>query len=144
MRFYSVICMLKSRMMETNRQKKIAGVIQQDIAEILQNAMRESGQGVIITVTKVHITPDLSDAKIYISIFPTDNRDRIVMETQEHSNAIKYQLAKRTRHQLRRVPELHFFVDDSLDYIDKIDKALKGDAVDPIKHPEILPKRKKM
>ncbi len=131
-------------MMETNRQKKIAGVIQQDIAEILQNAMRESGQGVIITVTKVHITPDLSDAKIYISIFPTDNRDRIVMETQEHSNAIKYQLAKRTRHQLRRVPELHFFVDDSLDYIDKIDKALKGDAVDPIKHPEILPKRKKM
>ena len=136
--------MLKSRMMETNRQKKIAGVIQQDIAEILQNAMRESGQGVIITVTKVHITPDLSDAKIYISIFPTDNRDRIVMETQEHSNAIKYQLAKRTRHQLRRVPELHFFVDDSLDYIDKIDKALKGDAVDPIKHPEILPKRKKM
>ncbi len=136
--------MLKSRMMETNRQKKIAGVIQKDIAEILQNAMRESGQGVIITVTKVQITPDLSDAKVYISIFPTENRDKIVMETQEHTHAIKHQLAQRTRHQLRRVPELHFFMDDSLDYIEGIDKALKGDLEDPIKHPEILPKRKKI
>lgn len=130
--------------METNRQKKIAGVIQKDIAEILQEAMRESQHGVIITVTKVQITPDLAEAKVYISVFPTDTRDHIVKETQEHTASIKHQLAKRTRHQLRRVPELHFFVDDSLDYIEGIDKALKGDEIDPIKHPEILPKRKKM
>lgn len=130
--------------METNRQKKIAGVIQQDLAEILQHAMRESGQSVIITVTKVYITPDLSDAKVYLSVFPTDNRAAIIEETQAHTHAIKYQLAKRTRHQLRRVPDLHFIMDDSLDYIDGIDKALKGENIDPIQHPEILPKRKKM
>jgi len=115
-----------------------------DIAEILQDAMRESGQGVIVTVTKVHITPDLGEAKVYISIFPIDNREQIVLETQAHAKAIKYQLAKRTRHQLRRVPELQFFLDDSLDYIEGIEKALKGDAVNPIENPEILPKRKKM
>jgi len=130
--------------METNRQKKIAGVVQKDIAEILQDAMRESGQGVIITVTKVHITPDLGEAKVYISVFPTDNREKIVLETQGHMKAIKYRLAKRTRHQLRRVPDLHFFLDDSLDYIEGIEKALKGDVENPIEHPEILPKRKKM
>jgi len=130
--------------METNRQKKIAGVIQQDLAEILQNAMRESGHGVIITVTKVYITPDLSDAKVFLSIFPTENRTSIIEETQEHTNAIKYKLAKRTRHQLRRVPNLHFFMDDSLDYIEGIDKALKGENLDPIKNPDILPRRKKM
>jgi len=130
--------------METNRQKKIAGVIQQDLAEILQTAMRESGHGVIITVTKVYITPDLSDAKVYLSVFPTENRASIIEETQAHTNAIKYKLAKLTRYQLRRVPNLHFFVDDSLDYIEGIDKALKGENLDPIKNTEILPKRKKM
>ena len=130
--------------METNRQKKIAGVVQKDIAEILQDAMRESGQGVIITVTKVYITPDLGEAKVYISVFPVDNREKIVLETQGHSKAIKYRLAKRTRHQLRRVPDLHFFLDDSLDYIEGIEKALKGDVKNPIENPEILPKRKKM
>jgi ribosome-binding factor A len=130
--------------METNRQKKIAGVIQHDIAEILQEAMRESQQGVIITVTKVNITPDLGEAKVYISVFPTDNSQQIVAQTQGHAKAIKYQLAQRTRHQLRRVPDLHFFLDDSLDYIEGIEKALKGDVINPIENPDILPKRKKM
>jgi ribosome-binding factor A len=130
--------------METNRQKKIAGVIQQDIAEILQRATRETMQGVLITVTKVRVTPDLMEAKVYISVFPTDNRDEIVLQTQAQTKAIKYQLAQRTKHQLRRVPDLHFFVDDSLDYIDNIDKALRGESEDPIKNPDILPKRKKL
>jgi ribosome-binding factor A len=130
--------------METNRQKKIAGVIQQDLAEILQNAMRESGHGVIITVTKVSVTPDLGEAKVYISVFPTENRNRIVEDTIKQTSAIKYQLAQRTRHQLRRVPDLHFFVDDSLDYIEGIEKALKGEVDDPITNPDILPKRKKI
>jgi len=130
--------------METNRQKKIAGVIQQDIAEILQNASRETTKGVIITVTKVRVTSDLTEAKIYISIFPTDNRDSIVAQTQAQSKAIRYQLSQRTKNQLRRVPTLQFFVDDSLDYIDDIDKALRGETTNPIKDSSILPKRKKV
>lgn len=130
--------------METNRQKKIAGIIQQDLAEIMQEAMREANKGVIISVTKVRVTPDLGEAKVYISVFPTKDRDSIVAETQEHNRLIRHRLAQRTRHQLRRVPELHFFVDDSLDYIEDIDSALKGDNINPIEHPEVLPKRKKM
>ncbi len=130
--------------METNRQRKIAGVIQQDIAEILQEWTRESTKGIIISVTKVRVTSDLGEAKVFISVFPTDNRDNIATEIQEHTHAIRHKLAQRTRHQLRRVPELHFFIDDSLDYIEGIDKALKGDIINPIEHPEVLPKRKKM
>jgi len=130
--------------METNRQKKIAGIIQQDIAEIMQKAMRESNKGIIISVTKVRVTSDLGEANVYISVFPTKDRDKIVEETQENNRLIRHKLAQRTRHQLRRVPELHFFVDDSLDYIEGIDNALKGDLVNPIEHPEVLPKRKKI
>jgi ribosome-binding factor A len=130
--------------METNRQKKIAGIIQKDIAEIMQEAMRDANKGVIISVTKVRVTSDLGEAKIYISVFPTKDRDSIVVETQEHNRLIRHRLAQRTRHQLRRVPELQFFVDDSLDYIEGIDKALKGDITNPIEHPEVLPKRKKI
>jgi ribosome-binding factor A len=130
--------------METNRQRKIAGVIQQDLAEILQNAMRESGHGVIISVTKVSVTPDLSDAKVFVSVFPSENRTQIIEETIAHTNMIKHLLAQRTRHQLRRVPNLQFFIDDSLDYIEGIEKALKGEVNNPIENPEILPKRKKI
>ena len=130
--------------METNRQKKIAGIIQQDLAEIMQESMRESFRGVIISVTKVRVTSDLSEAKAYVSVFPSKDRDTVMEEINEHNHLIRHKLAQRTRHQLRRVPELHFFVDDSLDYIDEIDKALKGKLDNPIAHPEILPKRKKI
>ena len=130
--------------MESNRQKKIAGIIQKDIAEILQEAMRQAGVGIIISVTKVKVTPDLLEAKVYISIFPTDKREAVIEETQNNAKIVKHQLAQRTRHQLRRVPDLHFLIDDSLDYIEAIDKALKGETEDPIKNPEILPKRKKL
>jgi len=130
--------------METNRQKKIAGIIQQDLAEIMQETTRESYKGVIISVTKVRVTSDLGEAKVYISVFPTSDREVIIEEIQEHNHLIRHKLAQRTRHQLRRVPELHFFVDDSLDYIEGIDKALRGEAANPIEHPEILPKRKKL
>ncbi len=130
--------------METNRQKKIAGVIQQDIADIIQTAVSNTIGGVLISVTKVRVTADLTEAKVYISVFPTDNRESIVMQTQAQTKSIRYQLAQRTKHQLRRVPALHFFVDDSLDYIEGIDKALRGDNEDPIKNPDVLPKRKKL
>ena len=130
--------------METNRQKKIAGILQQDIALILQEALRKTGLGIIITVTKVSVTPDLLDAKVYISVFPTDKREAILKDTQDNTKHIKHQLAQRTRRQLRRVPDLRFYIDDSLDYIESIEKALKGETDNPIKNPEILPKRKKL
>lgn len=130
--------------METNRQKKIAGVIQQDIADIIQKSISATIGGVLISVTKVRVTSDLSEAKVYISVFPTKDRDSIIEQTIKQTKPIRYQLAQRTKHQLRRVPNLHFFIDDSLDYIDDIDKALRGENIDPIKNPDVLQKRKKI
>lgn len=130
--------------METNRQKKIAGSIQQDLAEILQKDANDFHLKVIISVTKVDITSDLSIAKIYVSIFPTTNRDQIFKDIAENAQKYKHILAQKTRHQLRTVPNLYFYNDDSLDYIDGIEKALRGDGEDPIKNPELLPKRKKI
>ena len=130
--------------METNRQKKIAGVIQQDIADIIQKSISATIGGILISVTKVRVTSDLSEAKVYISVFPTKDRDSIIEQTIKQTKPIRYQLAQRTKHQLRRVPNLHFFIDDSLDYIDDIDKALRGENIDPIKNPDVLQKRKKI
>lgn len=129
--------------METNRQKKIAGVLQKDLVDVLQKAARDGMKGVVISVTRVYVTSDLSQAKAYLSIFPTNNRDEILEGIISNTPLIRHELAQRTRNQLRRMPELNFFVDDSLDYIENIESALKGDEDDPIKNPEILDKRTK-
>lgn len=128
--------------METNRQKKIAGVIQKDLVDILQGAARDGMKGVVISVTKVNVTSDLSQAKAYLSIFPSAKKKEILEGIKANSVMIRHALALRTRNQLRRMPELHFFIDDSLDYIENIDDALKGKD-DPIKNPESFDKRKK-
>ncbi len=130
--------------METNRQKKIAGVIQKDLASILQNTARNTMPGVILSVTKVYVTTDLSIAKVFLSIFPNTHRASILEGITKHMPHIKNQVAQLTKHQLRRMPDLTFFLDDSLDYIDNIDAALRGEDDNPIKNPEILPRRKKI
>ncbi|MBS3993891.1 MAG: 30S ribosome-binding factor RbfA [Bacteroidetes bacterium] len=130
--------------METNRQKKISGTIQQDLAEILQKDANDAQLKVIISVTKVDVTTDLSIAKVFVSIFPTEQRNEIFKNIADNTQKFKHLLAQRTRHQLRKVPNLIFFNDDSLDYIDGIEKALRGEVENPIKNPDILPKRKKI
>ena len=130
--------------MESNRQKKISKILQQDLADILQGAARKGGlKGVIISVSKVSVTTDLSIAKVYLSVFPSDKRNAIVEGVKSNSPLIRHELAKRTRNQLRRMPELLFFGDDSLDYIEEIDKSLRGEDVNPIQDPSVLPRRKK-
>ena len=119
--------------METNRQKKIAGVIQKDLVDILQGAARDGMKGVVISVTKVHVTTDLGQAKAYLSIFPSDKKEEIMEGIKANTVMIRHALAIRTKNQLRRMPELMFFIDDSLDYIEDIDKALRGED-DPIKN----------
>tara|TARA_R110002072_G_scaffold38265_5_gene110808 strand:- start:1954 stop:2349 length:396 start_codon:yes stop_codon:yes gene_type:complete len=130
-------------MEETNRQRKIAGVLQKDLVEVLQKAAQDGMQGVIISVSKVSVTPDLGIAKVYLSVFPSDKRNAIVEGVKSNSPLIRHELAKRTRNQLRRMPELLFFGDDSLDYIEEIDKSLRGEDVNPIQDPSVLPRRKK-
>ncbi|MBE7629860.1 30S ribosome-binding factor RbfA [Tenacibaculum piscium] len=130
-------------MEETNRQRKIAGVLQEDLVDVLQRAAQDGMKGVIISVSKVSVTADLGVAKVYLSVFPSDKRDEIVQGVVSNTPLIRHELAKRTRNQLRRMPELLFFGDDSLDYIEEIDKSLKGEDVDPIQNPDVLPRRQK-
>ena len=129
--------------METNRQKKIAGVLQKDMVDVLQSAARDGMKGVLISVTKVRVTSDLGEAKIFLSVFPSDKRDELLKGIVSNTAAIRHEMARRTKNQLRRMPQLAFFRDDSLDYIDGIDNALKGKEDNPIENPEILDKRKK-
>ena len=130
-------------MQESNRQRKIAGILQQDIVDVLQKSAQEGMKGVIITATKVNVTVDLGLAKVYLSIFPSERRDEIIKGIVSNTPLIRHELAKRTRNQLRRMPELAFFADDSLDYIEGIDNALQGKTDNPIQNPDILPKRQK-
>lgn len=129
--------------METNRQKKIGGVIQRDLADILQAELRDAGvMGILISVSKVKVTTDLSQAKAYLSIFPAKNAKDILADLNQVKPKIKHQLAQRTKNQLRRMPNLEFFIDDSLDYIENIEKSIKGEE-NPIDQPDLLSRRKK-
>ncbi|MEZ4778066.1 MAG: 30S ribosome-binding factor RbfA [Flavobacteriaceae bacterium] len=130
-------------MEESNRQKKIGGVLQKDLAQVLQELLRNNGQlGIIISVSKVVVTVDLSLAKVYVSVFPANKGESIVSELNSIKPVIKHQISQRTKNQLRKMPDLAFYNDDSLEYIEQIEKAVKGDE-NPIKDPELLPKRKK-
>ncbi|MBT8286245.1 MAG: 30S ribosome-binding factor RbfA [Flavobacteriaceae bacterium] len=129
--------------METQRQKKIAGVIQKDLADILQRAATDGGmQGTIISVTKVSVTTDLSIARVHVSVFPNAKGKELLEGMKAQQPMIKHALAQRTKNQLRRMPELHFYLDDSLEYIDGIERSLKK-GENPIENPDLLPKRKK-
>ena len=129
--------------METNRQKKIGGVLQKDLAEILQNHLRDAGvTGILISVSKVKVPTDLSTAKAYLSIFPSKNAPDLLKDLNAIKYKIKHELAQRTKQQLRRMPDLEFFIDDSLEYIEKIEKSIKGEE-NPIAQPDLLNKRKK-
>ena len=111
--------------MDSTRQQKIARLLQRDIAEIVQKEMADATRGSLVTITMVRVSPDLAYAKLYLSIFPFE-RNAEVMEALEKSNwFIRRELGKRIRNQLKIVPELQFFLDDSLEYIDNIDSLLK-------------------
>ncbi len=110
--------------METNRQLRISRLIQKDLGEILQVSGRDWLPGAMVTVTKVYVTADLSIARVYLSIFGKDAAEVISLIDMKR-NEIRRQLGMRVKNQLRHVPELRFFVDDSLDYIENLENLLK-------------------
>lgn len=129
--------------MESPRQKKIAALLQQEIAQLLQGAIRKEGvNNLLVSVTKVSVTVDLSVAKIYLSLFPSKEAGKWLEGIQSNAFQVKHDLAQLLRDELRRIPELLFFLDDSLDYIEGIDAALKA-TENPILEREKLAKRKK-
>lgn len=112
--------------MESNRQQKVNRVIQKELSEIFLLETKKM-HGILISVTNVRVSPDLGMAHAYLSIFPSEKGDELLRNINENIKSVRYELGKRVGKQLRVVPELMFHLDDSLDYIENIDKLLKED-----------------
>ena len=112
--------------MQETRQNKIARMLQKELSIIFQQQTRMM-RGVMVTVTRTKISPDLSICTAYLSVFPSEKAKEIMENINANEKTIRYELGTRIRHQMRIVPELRFFLDDSLDYIDRIDQLLAED-----------------
>ena len=112
--------------MQETRQNKISRLLQKELSVIFQSQTRMM-HGVMVSVTRVRISPDLSICTAYLSIFPSEKSDELIKNVTANEKTIRYELGTRIRHQLRIIPELRFFIDDSLDYIEHIDSLLKND-----------------
>ena len=110
---------------ETTRQQKVARQIQKDLAEIIRARGMAAYDGALLTVSGVKITPDLALAKVYVSIFPSTKAPAVMEQLGEQTSRLRGELGRRVSKQLRIVPELVFYLDDSLDYVEHIDELLK-------------------
>ncbi|MGB1039992.1 MAG: 30S ribosome-binding factor RbfA [Flavobacteriales bacterium] len=111
--------------MASIRQNKISELIKRELSLIFRQNASTICKGAMVTVTIVRVTKDLSQAKIYLSIFGSKDNQEAYNEIVKHKGQIRNELARTVRNQLRKTPELHFFIDDSLDYAMKIDELLK-------------------
>ena len=110
--------------MQETRQNRIARLLQKELASIFQSETRAM-HGVLVSVTRVKVSPDLSFCTAYLSIFPSDKAEELLTNINKNEKTIRYDLGQRVHNQLRIIPELRFFIDDSLDYIERIDELLK-------------------
>ena len=110
--------------MQETRQNKIARLLQKELSVIFQQQTRAM-HGVIVSVTRAKVSPDLSICTAYLSIFPSEKGEEILANINASNKQIRYELGTRVKNQLRIIPELRFFIDDSLDYIERIDELLK-------------------
>lgn len=110
--------------METSRQAKISRLLQKELSEIFRIQTAKT-HGVIVSVSAVRVSPDLSIARAYLSVFPSEKGPDMITSINNSARTIRYELAQKVRFQLRKTPELQFYLDDSLDYIDNIDRLLE-------------------
>ncbi len=115
--------------METTRQAKISRLLQKELSELFRLQTAKT-HGTLVSVSAVRVSPDLSVARAYLSIFPSERSAEIIKSINASAKTIRYELAQRVRYQLRKTPELTFFVDDSLDYAENIDRLLASDGID--------------
>lgn len=120
--------------MEGKRQAKIARLLQKELSEIFRRQTARMG-GVLVSVSTVRVSPDLSIARVYLSIFPSERAEEILNNIKSQSRTCRYELAQAVKTTLRKCPDLSFFIDDSLDYVENIDRIL---AADPHLHDEPL------
>jgi len=109
--------------MESTRQAKISRLIQKELSEIFRQQTAKT-HGVLVSVSTVRVSPDLSIARAYLSVFPSEKGAEIIENINRSASQIRHELAQKVRYQLRKTPELSFFIDDSLDYIEHIDDLL--------------------
>lgn len=111
--------------MQETRQNKIARLLQKELSMIFQQQTRAT-HGVMVSVTRTKISPDLSICTAYLSVFPSAKGEEILKNIKANEKTLRYELGTRVRYQLRIIPELRFFLDDSLDYIEHIDELLRN------------------
>lgn len=109
--------------MESTRQAKIARLLQKELSEIFRQQTAKT-RGTLVSVSTVRVSPDLSVARVYLSVFPSAQAQEVLGNITRNGRTIRYELAQKVRYQLRKTPELSFYLDDSLDYIDNIDHLL--------------------
>ncbi|HBI59441.1 MAG: 30S ribosome-binding factor RbfA [Duncaniella sp.] len=112
--------------MESTRQAKISRLLQKELSEIFRQQTAKT-HGTIVSVSIVRVSPDLGVAKVYLSIFPGEKSQEVLESIKKSAKTIRYELAQKVRFQLRKTPELTFFIDDSLDYAANIDRLLAED-----------------
>ena len=120
--------------MEGKRQTKIARLLQKELSEIFRRQTARMGN-VLVSVSTVRVSPDLSIARVYLSIFPSERAEEILNNIKSQTRTCRYELAQAVKTTLRKCPDLSFFLDDSLDYVENIDRIL---AADPHLHDEPL------
>ena len=109
----------------TTRQLKVAREIQKDLAEIIRSKGMAAFGGAMVTVSEVRVSPDLSVAKAYVSVFPSEKQESVMAILEENNKALRGELGRAVGKQLRIVPELVFYLDTSLDYAEHIEQLLK-------------------
>lgn len=109
--------------MEGTRLNKVGRLLQKELGDLFQK-QTQGMRGTLVSVSAVRVSPDLGVARVYLSIFPSEKAQELLAVIESNNKAIRYDLGQRVRMQLRKIPELAFFLDDSLDYIDNIDKLL--------------------
>ncbi|NAW49943.1 30S ribosome-binding factor RbfA [Elizabethkingia argentiflava] len=118
--------------MESNRQRKIGQLIQEDLAEFFRQQAANAGRGLLITVSGVRVSADLGIAKVYLSIFPPELRKGVMKEVEENKTVYRNFIGQKMAKQVRVIPQLNFYLDTTLDDAERVEKELKGEGDNPI------------
>lgn len=118
--------------MESNRQRKVAQIIQEDFAELFRKQASESKQSVLVSVSDVKISADLGVAKIYLSIFPQEFRSAVMKEIEENKAQYRNFIGQKMAKQVRIIPQLNFYLDTALDDVEKLERELRGEGDNPV------------
>lgn len=112
-------------MQEGKRQRQVAGVIQEEMNDIFRRLGLNMLNGGMVSISDVKVTPDLLEARIYLSLFKIDDPKAALKKIEDRAWEIKKELAERVKHQLRRVPAIHYFLDDTLDHVFRMEELFK-------------------